>query len=258
MKPEKKMSQEQFDEQLRREFSRADEAQKRVLDKIMSMSEEERRQMAAGVPGPETPEELLGERTPVPRRNVPRRPVRLAFMAASIAICVMSFGMFAVGNKNYEYKVLESGGNVLANNTDVIVVPKGVNQEIMVCASELKIRAIDLGYWPEDFVFKSSTLHKDEGFALIIYEEGKHSVFLQIFNKSFDHSVGSMGESTVVTEVENDNFADPIQIYEIKDDNGIKYYMCYILVDKGFYCIRGCEDLEEFKNIVKNCSVEKW
>ena len=59
MKPEKKMSQEQFDEQLRREFSRADEAQKRVLDKIMSMSEEERRQMAAGVPGPETPEELL-------------------------------------------------------------------------------------------------------------------------------------------------------------------------------------------------------
>ena len=43
MKPEKKMSQEQFDEQLRREFSRADEAQKRVLDKIMSMSEEERR-----------------------------------------------------------------------------------------------------------------------------------------------------------------------------------------------------------------------
>lgn len=253
MKPEKKMSQEQFDEQLRREFSRADEAQKRVLDKIMSMSEEERRQMAAGVPGPETPEELLGERTPAPRRNIPRRPVRLAFMAASIAICVMSFGMFAVGNKNYEYKVLESGGNVLANNTDVIVVPEDINREIMICANKLRINAVHFSEWPEDITINKYDIYESD--ALIECAKKNRLIFIQMFIGNVDSSFGSINNGTIVSEVDNPYFKERLKIYEVTEDDGSVSYFSYLIADNCYYKIVGFESEEELRNILENCEI---
>ena len=148
----------------------------------------------------------------------------------------------------YKRQVLESGGNVLANDTDVIVVPEDINREIMICANKLRINAVHFSKWPEDIIINKHDLYSN--YTLIECTRNNRLIFIEMFIDIDSRATGHLDNGTIISSVENPYFKEPLEIYKVIEDDGIVSYYSYLIVDKGYYKIVGFENEEELRRCV--------
>lgn len=251
MDKHKKQSQDVFDEELRHEMREAEEAQKRVWEKIQKMSPEERRKMAAGVPGPEDREELpLGTSyKPMPRRRL-GGAIKVGALAAAALLVVISSGTFSIGNKEHEYHVAGENGEHMVNNTDVLGIDSDINLKISIAADSISATPILFNYWPSDVDIKNMISYEDEGYAIIDFKnEAGNIIYMEIYHNSVDTSLSQNGLGKKIKDIDNDQFSGNIELYSKSEKNE---YFGVIKLENTVYYIGIFDDIKEIEDILIN------
>lgn len=258
MDKHKKQSQDMFDEELRHEMREAEEAQKRVWEKIQKMSPEERRKMAAGVPGPEDREELpLGTSyKPMPRRRL-GGAIKVGALAAAALLVVISSGTFSIGNKEHEYHVDENNGKNKVNNSEVYQVEENINFKIMMVANSLREVPIEFSYWPNDIEIENTRVMSDDGYGIIECSYKNSKIYLECYRNIFEPSRIISGEIKEIKEIKNADFMGSIKLYENSDYNEEKTYTGIIILENGYYSIGKFEDRELLEKILEGVKSKK-
>ena len=248
----KKQSQDMFDGELRREMQEAEDAQKRVWEKIQKMSPEERRKMAAGVPGPEEREELPAGMPygPLPRRRL-GSAIKVGALAAVALLVVISSGTFSIGNKEHEYHVIENS-NGIVNNDDTIESSKAINNRMAILCSLLNVQPVLFDYWPENIKFSSQEILSENEYGIIECTSNEKKIYIEIHKNHMDYAYNIAENAEFIKEIENSKYNGNIKLYKtIQSENTISY-IGVILNDNNCFCISGFQNEENLIKVLES------
>lgn len=190
------------------------------------------------------------------KRKIHRFKKPLRFLVAAIVSLVLLLGMgiTAAGKKRFEYwwsERVDVRNNVVLNNEENLRTDTALDNVYKKIQQEVGIRAIKLGYIPEELKFEKleySDLH-----AKLEFNYGNKRFFLFKALMS-EGSTNIISDRRVVETVYNEWIKKEINIEEYQLDKNSCEYSAEMHIDNAFYYIAGVMELEEFKKIVEDLS----
>lgn len=184
-----------------------------------------------------------------------KKPRRFLVAAIVSLVLLLGMGITAAGKKRFEYwwsERVDVRNNVVLNNEENLRTDTALDNVYKKIQQEVGIRAIKLGYIPEELKFEKleySDLH-----AKLEFNYGNQKVFFIQNALMSEGSTNIISDRRVVETVYNEWIKKEINIEEYQLDKNSCEYSAEMHIDNAFYYIAGVMELEEFKKIVEDLS----
>ena len=189
-----------------------------------------------------------------------RKRIHMLVAAAAVMTALLGVGLVGSGKKVYEPKVTQNarGDEVTTkvNNADLTASQydeEAVCQEIQ---DELGVLPIRFKYRPEGMELSWYQINTEAGEALVQYSINGDIVYVYIFEKNVDSSVGIQYDGSILETKVLESSGIEMPVYEIDGASNGNYYATTFEYLNTTYSISANVEKEEFEKIIENILIK--
>lgn len=169
--------------------------------------------------------------------------------AALVAVIAGMLGGTAIGKKSYFFRQTGKPTKIFLDNDKNNFNESQLEKVYDAAKKQLDIPFLELGYCPEEMLYDSFEIYKDELDIHFLYRD--NAIYLIQRKKENSSSAGTGSDRAISRELTNKWMNKKIEYSVNNLENGEQECEAMIIFDNNYYYIHGCIPETEFKEILE-------